>query len=86
MNAEGIGLACVELGAGRKSKEDDIDHSAGIILHKKTGDKVEKGDVIATLLCSDESLLNSASLQFKDYVTISADKPICKPLLYGIIG
>lgn len=86
MNAEGIGLACVELGAGRKSKEDDIDHSAGIILHKKTGDKVEKGDVIATLLCSDESLLNSASLQFKDSVTILADKPICKPLLYGIIG
>ena len=86
MNAEGIGLACVELGAGRKSKEDDIDHSAGIILHKKTGDKVEKGDVIATLLCSDESLLNSASLQFKDSVTISADKPVSKPLLYGIIG
>ncbi len=86
MNAEGIGLVCVELGAGRKSKEDDIDHSAGIILHKKTGDEVEKGDIIATLLCSDESLLKTASLQFEESVTISADKPRNKPLLYSIVG
>lgn len=86
MNAETIGLACVELGAGRKSKEDDIDHSAGIILNKKTGDKVEKGDVIATLLCSDESLLKGASIQFEESVTVSADNPNRKPILYGIIG
>jgi len=86
MNAEGIGLVCVELGAGRKTKEDDIDHSAGIILHKKTGDKVEKDDIIATLLCSDESLLKSASIQFKESVTILTDKPVSKPLLYGIVG
>ncbi len=86
MNAEGIGLACVELGAGRKSKEDDIDHSAGIILRKKTGYRVENGDTIATLFCSDESLLKSASLQFEESVTISADAPTAKPLLYGIVG
>ena len=86
MNAEGIGLACVELGAGRVSKEDDIDHSAGIILHRKTGDRVEEGDVIATLLCSDESLFDNASLQFGKSVTVSADKSTSKPLLYGIVG
>lgn len=86
MNAEGIGLACVELGAGRKSKEDEIDHSAGIVLHKKTGDKVENGDLIATLLCSDESLFATAVSQFEESVTISADSPASKPLLYGIIG
>ena len=86
MNAEGIGLACVELGAGRVAKEDDIDHSAGIILRKKTGDRVEEGDVIATLLCSDESLFVNASLQFCKSVTVSADMPTPKPLLYGIVG
>jgi len=86
MNAEGIGLVCVELGAGRKSKEDDIDHSAGIILHKKTGDKINKDDIIATLLCSDESLLKTASLRFEESVTISSDSPTAKPLLYEIVG
>lgn len=86
MNAESIGLACVELGAGRVAKEDDIDHSAGIILRKKTGDRVEEGDVIATLLCSDESLFVNASLQFCKSVTVSADMPTPKPLLYGIVG
>lgn len=86
MNAEGIGLACVALGAGRQTKEDDIDPSAGIILHKKTGDKVEKGDIIATLLCSDESLFENAVLQFGESVTVCAEKTTPKPLLYGIIG
>ncbi|MBQ7120959.1 MAG: thymidine phosphorylase [Clostridia bacterium] len=86
MNAEGIGLACVALGAGRQTKEDDIDPSAGIILHKKTGDKVEKDDVIATLLCSDDALLKNAVLQFSESVTVSDEKPSAKPLLYGIVG
>ncbi|MBQ3894737.1 MAG: pyrimidine-nucleoside phosphorylase, partial [Clostridia bacterium] len=49
MNAEDIGKAAASLGAGRISKEDPIDHAAGIVLAKKTGDSVKKGDVIATL-------------------------------------
>lgn len=86
MNAEGIGLSSVELGAGRKSKEDDIDYSAGIILHKKTGDMIEKDDVIATLYSSDDSLFKIAEQKFRESVIISAEKPALKPLLYGIIG
>ena len=44
-----LGIAAMQLGAGRERKEDIIDMSAGIILNKKVGDKVEKGDVLATL-------------------------------------
>ena len=86
MNAEGIGSVCVALGAGRLRKEDDIDHSAGIILHKKTGDKVEKGDIIATLYCSDKSRFENAVSLFDSSITIGKDKPMTKPLLYGIVG
>lgn len=44
-----LGEASVLLGAGRTTKEDEIDHSVGIILNKKIGDKLETGDVIAKL-------------------------------------
>ena len=44
-----VGEASVLLGAGRATKEDEIDHSVGIILNKKIGDKLETGDVIAKL-------------------------------------
>lgn len=49
LDAELIGRAAVVLGAGRKSKEDTIDHSAGIVLNKKTGDYVKKGEPIAIM-------------------------------------
>ena len=60
MDAEKIGLAAMELGAGRKTKESAIDYSAGIILAKKTGDKVCRGDTLATLYSSSEELIGEA--------------------------
>lgn len=44
-----VGKLSVSLGAGRKSKEDKIDHGVGIKLHKLVGETVKKGDVLATL-------------------------------------
>jgi len=48
MKAYDFGLASLELGAGRRSKEDDIDPTAGIVLHKKVGDNVNKSETIVT--------------------------------------
>ncbi|HKJ46052.1 MAG TPA: thymidine phosphorylase [Balneolales bacterium] len=48
MKAFDFGLASLELGAGRRSKEDDIDPTAGIVLHKKVGDNVNKSETIVT--------------------------------------
>ena len=59
INTEGVGTAAGILGAGRNKKEDDIDPCAGIILHKKLGQKVEIGESIATLYTSDKSLLDA---------------------------
>jgi pyrimidine-nucleoside phosphorylase len=47
INALEIGLAAMKLGAGRETKEDEIDYDVGIVLNKKVGDKVEKGEVLA---------------------------------------
>jgi len=49
IRAEQIGKAAMLLGAGRKTKEDKIDFSAGITLIKKVGDKVKEGDIICIL-------------------------------------
>ena len=54
VNAESYGLASLALGAGRNTKEEGIDYSAGIVLAKKTGDAVKKGELLATLYTTDK--------------------------------
>ena len=85
MDAEKVGSICVDLGGGRKKKDDVIDHSAGIILIKKTGDSVKKGDVIAVLHTNDEKSLDSAIMDFESAVTIEEAQPQIKPLIYDIV-
>ncbi len=85
MNAEGIGSVCVLLGAGRMKKEDVIDPTAGIVLHKKTGDYAEKGETIATLYTSDESVFENAKQRFFESLTFGEQKPEAAELLLGIV-
>lgn len=82
MNAEKIGSASVLLGAGRVSKDDKIDMSAGIVLVKKTGEYVEKGDVVAKLYTSDEKRLPDAEKMFFDAITYSDTEPQKGTLIY----
>lgn len=56
-----VGVAALLLGGGRETKESEIDLSVGIRLHKKIGDKVEKGERIATLYANEAQRLEAAS-------------------------
>ena len=56
IDAENIGVAASILGAGRQTKDDEIDLAVGIILKKKVGDKVNKGDVLAVLEANTDSV------------------------------
>ena len=85
MNAEEIGISSVILGAGREKKDDTIDMSAGIILNKKTGEKIKKGDVIATLYTNTENSLKSAKTKFISAIEFSDEKPQDIPLIYEIV-
>jgi len=71
MNAEDCGMASLALGAGRVRKEDNIDYSAGIVLHKKTGDYVTAGETIAYLHTSDAGKLREAEEILTDAIVIS---------------
>lgn len=85
MNTEGVGSVCVSLGAGRQKKEDSVDASAGIIIEKKTGDFVEKGETLATLFCSDEALFGAAEKQYLGALNFSQSEPERIPLLLRIV-
>lgn len=84
-DTEGIGLAAMELGAGRRTKEDAIDYSAGIILHKKTGDRLRKGDIMATLYADSEEKFSEAERIFLAALTVADEMPKKKPLIYKTI-
>ena len=75
MNTEQCGIASVMLGAGRTVKDGPIDYSAGIVMHKKTGDAVSMGERIATLYASDESLFTNAAQTYLAAITIGNTAP-----------
>ncbi|SFT81925.1 pyrimidine-nucleoside phosphorylase [Selenomonas sp. GACV-9] len=83
MNAEQIGETSVILGAGRETKDSDIDFSAGLVLHKKYGDAVKKGDSLVTLYTSKEESLKGAERLYREAVVIGDTQPEKEPLVYA---
>lgn len=81
MQTELCGIASVALGAGRASKEDAIDLSAGILLLKKTGDAVKKGEPIARLLTSRQELVPEGERLLLEAVTFSDARPAPEKLV-----
>lgn len=75
INTEGYGAASLILGAGRNKADEKIDYSAGIILRKKTGDFVSKGDVIATLYSNDKGKFGEATERLSASTEIGDEKP-----------
>lgn len=82
--ASDIGKASVRLGAGRKRKTDNIDFGAGIMVHKKIGDFVKRGDCLCSLYTgenglADQSTVNDASILVRSAYRIASDAP-AKPV------
>lgn len=83
MDTERCGIASSLLGAGRITKESIIDPSAGIVLKKKVGDKVEKGQVIGVLYSSKKELLPTASEELNKAIFIGKEQPLKEPFIYA---
>lgn len=86
MDTERIGLASSALGAGRSSKDAQIDYTAGIVFAKKTGDTVAEGDLIATLYSSKKETLESALSELSSAISIGSDEPNRLPLIIDRIS
>lgn len=85
MDTEACGIASVMLGAGRTVKDGPIDMTAGIVMHKKTGDSIAEGDVIATLYADDESLFEGAAHAYVQALTIGLEKPVSRDTILDVI-
>ena len=83
INTEGCGIASVMLGAGRETKDSQIDYAAGISLRKKVGDKVDEGDVLATLYASDQALFDQAKRRFLESYQIGSESVEKEPLVFA---
>ena len=83
MQTEQCGIASAVLGAGRESKEDAVDPSAGIVLAKKIGEAVAEGETIARLYTSKDEMLEQARQILLNAISIGAEKPAPEKLIYA---
>lgn len=84
MEADEIGTAAMLLGAGRATKESEIDLAVGIVLNKKVGDAVEQGESLATFYANSENIEDAKALFLANF-TISDDQVEAPPLVYKVI-
>ncbi len=80
-----VGICSLILGGGRETKESDIDLSVGIVLRKKVGDYVKKGDSLAVIHANCAQKLAEAEKRYLNACTIAAEEPVRRPLIRGII-
>ena len=85
IEAEAIGVSAMVLGAGRETKEDELDLSAGIILKKKVGDFVNEGDTLAVMYFNREEKFEDAKRRFMNAYIITEEKSEPKKLIYGVV-
>jgi pyrimidine-nucleoside phosphorylase len=86
VNAGDIGRASAMMGAGRDTKDAQIDPAVGVILEVKVGDKVEAGAVLCRLYYTKEDRLDDAAQQVEDAFKISTHPPEERELILEVVG
>lgn len=85
MICDEVGICALILGGGRETKESEIDLSVGLVLHKKVGDYVKKGDVIAAIYANDAGKLPAARERFLKACFFGEKAPVRGDFIKGII-
>lgn len=83
--ADQVGIASVELGAGRKQKGDQIDHAVGIVVHKKVGERLGQDETIFTVHANDQPRLDLAIERLLQAISITDSETSPLPHLYDTI-
>lgn len=85
IDAYEVGMTAIDIGAGRRQKEDTIDHSAGFIFAKKVGESIKPGETILTIHTNNETSLDGAKARLTNAITITPEKPKeRKKILYRV--
>ena len=85
IDAREIGFTGVEMRAGRRKAEDEIDPSAGFYFRRQVGDEVAAGETIVTLMGADEQILQSVEQRVLKAITIEDFEPKLPPLIRAVV-
>jgi pyrimidine-nucleoside phosphorylase len=86
VDAEALGGAAILLGAGRMRGDERIDPGAGMVIHRKVGDRVRRGDALATLHTADAARLREAEARVRAAYRIGDAAAEPRPLVLEIVG
>jgi pyrimidine-nucleoside phosphorylase len=81
VSALGLGRIALELGAGRRTKEDAIDHAVGIRCFAKRGDVVEKGQRLASVYARDEAAAEHAIAEISSLIALGDEPQPPRPIV-----
>jgi pyrimidine-nucleoside phosphorylase len=81
-----IGLAALELGAGRRTKDDAIDHAVGVVCLKKRGDTVDRGEPLAEVHARDGAAAERAAAEVAAAYAVTAESPRTLPIVLDTIA
>lgn len=85
MQTQTVGESASLLGAGRETLNGTPDYAAGIVLHRKTGDFVKRGEPLATLYSATDEKCRAGEQRFLESLTFSDEKPEKIPLVLGTV-
>ena len=81
-----VGLAALHLGAGRREKDDPVDHAVGVVCRKKRGDEVEAGEPLAEIHARDESAVAEAADHVLAAYELGGEPPRSRPIVLDTLG
>jgi pyrimidine-nucleoside phosphorylase len=81
-----VGMAALHLGAGRQTKDDEIDHAVGVTCVRKRGDRVEAGEPLARVHARDETSARQAVGEVTAAYTIAGEPPPDRPLILDVVA
>ncbi|HLE77740.1 MAG TPA: pyrimidine-nucleoside phosphorylase [bacterium] len=85
IDAERLGTAAMALGAGRTRKDERIDPAVGLVLRRKVGDPVARGDILAEVYAADRAQGAGAVGRVRSAYTIGRAAPPPRPLIHGVV-
>jgi pyrimidine-nucleoside phosphorylase len=86
LGANAVGNAAVHLGAGRRTKEDAVDHAVGIVCRAKRGDRVERGEPLAAVHARDEASADAAERELLAAYELGPEPPPHRSVLLGVVS
>jgi pyrimidine-nucleoside phosphorylase len=86
IGAVGVAMAALHLGAGRRTKDDAVDHAVGVTCLRKRGDRVDAGETLAQVHARDEASARTALEEVAAAYAVAPEPPPERPLILDVVA